>query len=384
MSLTGSAVVCVHLVIIMLVMLSYSVRRMDRKNPADKLYVAFLIITVGLLVTEVLSRFDGTPHAAFPAINRVGNFLIFAANPAPSCLWLLYVLVWANKGVRRIKKALRWIALLSAANLSVAVATPFTGWYYAIGADNIYARGPLFPLAIAFILAPVIASYAVILLSRKRLEPKVFWPLLIFPVPPLVGIALQFFYTGIPFALNSIVVSSLILLLYVQDRNIHTDSLTGVGNRRQMYAVISEKIRRSSPGRTFSLIMLDIDNFKAVNDNGGHEAGDRMLVGTAEMLKASVRSKDYVIRYGGDEFLLVADISNRENLNVLLERIDLRRGKLNESSKLPFRLSLSVGSIVYKYDAPMSVDELIKQVDQRMYANKRRRSASRPDEARAG
>ena len=373
MSLMSNSVICVHLVIIMLVMLGYSARRMDRKNPADKLYVTLLIVNIFLLILDVLARFDGTRHAAFPIINRVSNFIIFAANPVLPCLWLLYVLLWADKGVRGIKKALNWIALLNAVNLAMVVASQFTGWYYSIDADNIYSRGPLYPVSTALMLAPALASYAALLWNRKRLEPKVLRPLLMFPVPPLVGIFLQLFFFGIPFALNSIVVSLLILLLYVQDRNIHTDVLTGAGNRRQMYAVLSEKIRRTSPGRTFSLIMLDLDNFKAVNDGYGHEAGDRMLVGTAEMLKSSVRSRDYVIRYGGDEFMLIVDISDPDDLSALLERIDLRRKKLNESSKLPFALSFSVGSVIYRCDAPASVDELIKQVDRRMYANKRHR-----------
>jgi diguanylate cyclase (GGDEF)-like protein len=384
MSLVSNAVICVHLVIVMLVMLGYSIRRMDRKNPADKLYVTLLIVNIALLIMDVLARCDGTSHEAFPLINRVSNFLIFAANPVLPSLWLLYVLHWANKGVREIKKALRWIALLNAVNLAMVIASQYTGWYYSIGAGNIYARGPLYSVSTALMIVPAVASYGVILWSRNRLEPKLIQPLLMFPVPPLVGIVLQLFFFGVPFALNAIVVSLLILLLYVQDRNIHSDVLTGVGNRRQMYAVISEKIRRSSPGRTFSLIMLDLDNFKAVNDSYGHEAGDRMLVGTAEMLKASVRSKDYVIRYGGDEFLLVADITEQEHLNTLLERIDARRRKLNESSKLPLKLSFSVGSIIYKYGEMASVDELIKQVDRRMYENKRRKCVQQPDESAAG
>jgi len=373
MNLLNNAIVCTNLVLLMLVMLLYTIHRMDRKSLSDKLFVAIISATIIVLVVDFLSRFDGTSHPAFPFINHVSNFVLFSINPSVSCIWLLFILAWLNRGDKEMKKATRWTIVLNIVNLAIVIVSLFTGWYYTIGPDNIYVRGPYYPVSTIFMLAPLVASYITILTNRKQLESRVFIAMLLFSVPPLIGTLLQISYYGYPFALNSLVISSFILLLYVQDCSIYSDFLTGAGNRRQLYAVVQERIIRSSPGRTFSVIMLDIDNFKAINDNYGHEVGDRVLVETAQMLKASVRSKDYVTRYGGDEFIIVVDISDEESLKTVINRIDSSRRKVNESERLPVELAFSVGSIVYKHGTLMSVDELIREADGEMYLDKKRK-----------
>ena len=165
--------------------------------------------------------------------------------------------------------------------------------------------------------------------------------------------------------------SLLIVLLNMQNDTIYTDFLTGVGNRKKLEAVLKDCIRRSSSRRTFSLIMLDIDDFKEINDNFGHDMGDRALKASAELLRKCVRSKDYVIRFGGDEFCLVAEIYENSRVEAMLDRINNHVDQFNASGHFPFSLSFTMGYSVFDCTSGMNQEGLIKQVDMLMYENKR-------------
>src|SRR6185369_14140809 len=85
-----------------------------------------------------------------------------------------------------------------------------------------------------------------------------------------------------------------------------TDPLTGLYNRRHMEALLQEATRRSSlEGRPFCLVMADIDRFKAINDQHGHDAGDRVLKAVAGIFQDVLRGGDAVARWGGEEFMVL-------------------------------------------------------------------------------
>jgi diguanylate cyclase (GGDEF)-like protein len=101
-----------------------------------------------------------------------------------------------------------------------------------------------------------------------------------------------------------------------------TDGLTGVCNRKKLDEVIVDQFRRFRRNhRPFVVLMLDLDNFKSINDNYGHGVGDEVLVGVAAILKQSVRSIDHVARYGGEEFVVVLVESTPDAAMDVAERI---------------------------------------------------------------
>lgn len=206
--------------------------------------------------------------------------------------------------------------------------------------------------------------------SQKQLDKRYFFSLIFFAIPPLVGTIIQIFVYGISFALSGVVLSLLIIILNVQNQSIYTDYLTGVGNRGKLEAVLEEKINTSSPNRTFSLIMVDVDNFKMINDTFGHSIGDKTLKIFTELLKKSIRSKDYITRFGGDEFCLILDISEENSLEKAVYRIRQNVAAYNETSDLPYQLSFSMGYAVYDYFSKLNAEEFLKQVDLLMYQNK--------------
>ncbi|MBB6631459.1 GGDEF domain-containing protein [Clostridium algidicarnis] len=252
----------------------------------------------------------------------------------------------------------------------MVVLTQFFGWFYYIDSNNIYHRGPLFLLSASITVALIALAFVLITVNQKNIEKKYYFSLVFFAVPPLICIILQVVFYGISLMLNSVVLSLLIVFLNIQNQSMHIDYLTGINNRKRLEAYLKQKVSTSNENKTFSAIMMDLDDFKSINDTFGHDVGDDALKLTAKLLKNCTRSKDFIARFGGDEFCIVLDISNKNELDCVIRRINDCTKKYNESSGKPYKISFSMGYAVYDYNSRMSVEEFQKQIDILMYENK--------------
>jgi len=152
------------------------------------------------------------------------------------------------------------------------------------------------------------------------------------------------------------------------------DSITGSYNRHYFTRTVKQEIDRSRRyGHTIGFMMLDIDRFKEINDRFGHQQGDRILKKVALFLKNQLRTVDKVIRYGGDEFLIVLPES-REELGSVKERLIRQLKKLNiDEIMTGFPLSLSIGTAQWKPDKTESLEDILSLADRRMYQEKRKK-----------
>jgi diguanylate cyclase (GGDEF)-like protein len=150
------------------------------------------------------------------------------------------------------------------------------------------------------------------------------------------------------------------------------DSLTGLFNRTFFFAAIDREIARSArSGRGFCLLMMDLDELKAINDRLGHFHGDRVLRAVGEVITLGVRQIDTAARYGGDEFVVLLPETDPTGAFVLAEKI--RLGVNAMTIELPGGAphpSLSIGVVTFPDDG-RTADELIISADGAMYASKR-------------
>lgn len=151
-----------------------------------------------------------------------------------------------------------------------------------------------------------------------------------------------------------------------------TDELTGLYNRRFINQTLSRVLYHQN--EAFTLIMVDIDRFKAVNDTFGHVAGDRILYQFAKLLRCRIRKgRDWVARYGGEEFLICLKGLNRKPALKAAERI--RQAVMNQGfccGKTTIRLTCSIGVCrINDADEYSSVEDMIEAVDERLYEAKR-------------
>jgi len=155
------------------------------------------------------------------------------------------------------------------------------------------------------------------------------------------------------------------------------DELTGLYNRRGFLELATQGLRLASrEQRAAAVIFCDLNGMKEINDQHGHEEGDRALKDTANMLRGACREVDVVARFGGDEFVVFALDFSEPGLLVLRERVRASLAELNRSGERPFLLSLSVGAAFFQPESAETIEQLLDRADAEMYERKRARRAS--------
>lgn len=152
----------------------------------------------------------------------------------------------------------------------------------------------------------------------------------------------------------------------------NTDHLTGLFNRRYMMEALEKEVQRSiRRGGTLSLIMLDIDHFKYVNDNFGHQQGDVVLQKVALQLQKELRSYDCAARYGGEEFVAILPDSSLKEAVFVADRIRLAvQGTRFSDSLAKLTLTVSLGVACFSKEHTPTVDGFIKLADDALYRAK--------------
>lgn len=160
---------------------------------------------------------------------------------------------------------------------------------------------------------------------------------------------------------NKVLIENILLKLKSENQSL-IDPLTQLWNRRRLYLYIDKLIpasqRRDEP---FSIILLDIDHFKEFNDRYGHDIGDELLSKVAKILLNCSREQDLVVRYGGEEFMIVLPSTNIEQAKIIIERIQ-------ENIKENVHITISAGLAIYAGN--IVFQKLVKQADKALYEAK--------------
>ena len=158
----------------------------------------------------------------------------------------------------------------------------------------------------------------------------------------------------------------------------HYDTLTGAYNRAYGLELLQRQLKLAKRDKSPLLLAYsDLDNLKDINDEFGHEEGDRAMVQVAKLFKSILREVDIITRMGGDEFLVIFLDSSLNEIPIIKKRLSKELNRLNKISEKPYKIGFSTGFSNYDPANPQSMDELIRIADQMMYEEKKSKSKGR-------
>lgn len=299
-----------------------------------------------ITVCEVLSIFSNGSATEFKPIHFLSNYLGFLLTP-------ILIIIFASSigNFRRFKGAIIGIATYFVLFNCLVI----TKQLFFIDAQNNYHRGLLFPVyVISYFLSVIYLLYETLRYSRKGfLRHKIFAYLLGFFF--LASISIQLFIPGVYMTRISVIMSLCAYYAYNIELANLFDKLTGLLNQgtylRKIKYVKEEQV----------VIILDIDNFKLINDNYGHQFGDECLKNISRTIKSVFGNHGQCYRIGGDEFAVI--LRKHHNVEDLIKRFEIAIADKFKSKLC--QLSISLG--YSKYESNDSYEAVIQRADSNMY-----------------
>ena len=153
-----------------------------------------------------------------------------------------------------------------------------------------------------------------------------------------------------------------------------TDALTGLYNRRGFFLLAEQQLKLARRNQSpYYLLFADLDGLKKINDSLGHEKGDEVIVGAAQILKQTFRDADIVARLGGDEFVILIPTCSDQTIDFQM-RLQTSLDRFNQESDHPYCLAISMGVHFCDLSDDISLESLVAQADKLMYDQKRLKS----------
>lgn len=296
---------------------------------------------------------------------------LFLGGPFLSLYWFLLLRKMLTPSTQNIKGYKYFIILPQLFNVAIVLLTPFTKWVFFIDENAVYQRGDFFLVSTFFTYYYLILTVLMIFRNRKSIVKEDLILLLIATSIPVLGGVVQAAFYGILFIWPSIAFGLILLYLFIQQRIIHHDFLTGAWTRESFYQYVEKKTAISDK-ELCGGIYIDLDNLKSINDNYGHINGDLALQKVVEITKKALGHGSVVARLGGDEFIgMVPNCS----LPVLKEKVSFIKEHLvsfNQTKIYPFEILVSTGYDVFTEEYE-DFEAFINHIDELMYKDKNKK-----------
>ncbi|MBQ1682461.1 MAG: GGDEF domain-containing protein [Agathobacter sp.] len=336
-------------------------------------YCSILIMTLILIFAETIGRIGEMYPDHWLFLARIGYLIIFLFDPVDILFTLSYVDCWMDEENLAGRKLFRIaFQVFAAANiLLVLISSIFHLKWFFYFEDMKYYRGSLFMGRGILLMVFIILLVAYVFIFQKNIMSEYKTIILFLPIFSLIGSVMQIFIAELDATYAGISLGCLILFFLFQSKDVNVDYLTGVLNRRGLDIKMQDMVKNSTLyGRDFTAIMMDIDNFKTVNDSFGHEAGDKAIKEVAEILVNTFGENAYIGRFGGDEFCVISDIIDRSILSEKIQSVRDAVARLRRKNGWAEQFDISCGYEVYHHENLVSAKQFQEQIDRLMYVEK--------------
>lgn len=362
--------------VILAFVLFMAFRKLEKTDSLNRTFlISIAAVMLGLLSESATVFLNGRDAAFLVIANKGLSAILFAVAPMLGLYFFLFIfhMVLPDK---RIKKSI-FILMIAPVAVCVILAflSPFFGLVFSVSDAGVYSRGELFLLSVLLTYMFLVIGVILILINIKRMMKQEILLMLAVGLIPIGGGLIQSLYYGVLTMWSSAGISLLIGYLFLQDRMIQLDSLTGVWNRESFYYTYSRRIKLN-PEKRFGAIYFDIDNLKQINDSFGHLEGDSAIRLVMEVIQEVLPINSNMCRLGGDEFIIICDCDNKKSIDGILSDI---KENLSTSEKVlsrEYKLECSFGVAIYTPEY-ISINAFISKLDKLMYEEKFAKKAGR-------
>jgi len=332
----------------------------------------FLTIIYTLLLSNLLSiasmLINGQNYRLAYQLNTPLIYIRHLISILPLIAWYIYYEYKITYNIQSVKKQFnRYVFFI----LSIVILLLINSRYqlfFSIDAHNLFQTSnyyfilylPLYGSCIHFILH--------IVHNLENIQDNTLKNILYYFLIPFTASVIQLLYAGIAILWPRLVMITVVAFIKLERSELLTDSLTNLYTRRYIDTEIHHLLHTNKP---FTLILIDMDKFKSINDTYGHTAGDQALIITSSILKSNMKSKDIISRYGGDEFLILLPSGNPFIGDIVTTRLLGELSNYNDKKLVPYTLSFSFGVFFVDSGTKTGVKDLLKEVDMKMYQHKK-------------
>lgn len=329
----------------------------------NKYLILLVIVTIISSVLDCISAvIDG--YSKYGVL--ISNTFLFYSAPITSVCWIILVADYMKIRISKLHKIL--IFVFFSITVSLITINIFYPILFRVNEYEIYERidglFTIYSVSYFLLMFDVIFLY---LLKKYQSGGIKMFPIWSYVIPISIGIVIQLSFYGVSTISPFMAVAITSMTISFQNGLLFRDQLTNLYNR--YYLSLLEKSIKMRPPRIYSVILLDINEFKHINDTQGHNAGDAAIIDFSEILIKSVDKYGEVIRYAGDEFVIVLNSSNADDVENIISSIKNSLKEFKSADPYYYVLSASFGWA--RYNAlESSLNDTITEADKKMYIEK--------------
>lgn len=352
--------------------------RFKEKDKENQIIVTMIIITlISCIADPIACTFDGKSGILSRVIIYGTNTWIYLADIVGSALWILFM----EHHIRGYfdRKHVRFLSTIIIISSLALIINLFIPIVFTVDANNVYSRmglGIYYGIVTMILVVDCIILYCIL---KTRGGNLTFFPIFTYSIPLTLGIVIQTMNYGISLAWPCAAISLVGVLISLQNEMIFRDKLTGLFNRYYLDK-IKERLKNSK-NSIYAVMMIDLNDFKSINDKYGHVVGDKALVETSELLVRNVGEAGTVIRYAGDEFVIVFNASDKIEALAKVSSLQEKFDEFNAASGNEYELSVSIGCGVFDLNKK-TIEDVLSVVDAYMYTDKEQFYLLHPDKKR--
>lgn len=357
--------------IVSIIFLMNILRRLDQKDKKNRIFtIMFILNTFELISETVTCIINKQPYMWLIPVATILHMILYILAPMITYVWYIFADIWINEDKEHKWQSRILIALPIIINTMLVLINPFLKLLFYISEHNVYQRGTAFFIPVAISYFYFLYSFIFIYVNREKVNKVDFLPLLLFGIFPAIAGLIQSLFYGFLLMWSSIAFSMVILYIYLQHQMMQIDRLTGAWTREKLCTYLKNRIERNKVNN-FSIVFIDLDDFKKINDTFGHNEGDKALITIVKIIKSILSNGDFIARFGGDEFVLFLNVESKQDVEVIMKKINNAFNDYNNASNNSYKLNYSYGYDLYNFHSHITADEYINHVDQLMYQAKK-------------